>query len=168
MKITKSIELGLVNAGRKGVTNKQMLEAFKKDLTNEQLIQLLNDYSSVFMASVKYTPDAKKVALEKLVNENGYPKFTVKTGKKIRMDMEESVKIIVLNDYKNKNNAKMAAVIKNIGILTEDEKVIVEQMVKSDLGISEIAKLHGLTKDQAYNRIFRSKNSIYNKLTAAI
>lgn len=171
-KITKSLEMNLVSAGRKGVTNKQMLDVFKSEVSNEVLIQLLNDYPEVFMSSIKYTPDATKLALEKLVKENGYPEFEVKTGKKIRTVEAAAVveeKIIVLDTYKNKNNEKMAVLIdtpwKNT--LTDVEKEMFKKMVQEDIGISKLAEEFGLTKDQAYNKVFRSKSSIYNKLTAA-
>ena len=168
MKTTKSIEMELVMAGRKGVTNKQMLEAFKSNLNEEQLLQLLTDYPMVFLGSIKYTPDAKKLELQDFVQKNGYPNFEVKTGKKIRSQELKTKEdnIITLESYKNKNNAKLAEVAKNIKVLSEEEQAMVKEMVEKDLGISELAKLYNLTKDQAYNKIFRSKYSIYNKLKA--
>ena len=106
MVITKSIEMELVVVGRKGITNKQMLEAFKSNLPEEELLQLLEDYPKVFKSSIKYTPDAMKIRLEKLVQEHCDKDFTVKTGKKIRNAKEEIVKeqpkVIVLENYKNK------------------------------------------------------------------
>ena len=165
--VKESVKMDLVEIGRKGVTNKQMLDAFKTNLSNMQLVKLALDYPEVFKSSIKYTPDEMKVKLEKLVKAYIDPSFTVKTGKKIRSNQDSFVKVIVLNDYKNKNNAKLAKVAENIKVLNDDEQVIVKEMVEKDLGISEVAKLHGLTKDQAYNKVFRSKSSIYNKLTAA-
>ena len=183
--ITKSMELELIAAGRKGVTNKQMLEAFKSNPDEKTLLQLLADYPTVFKNSVKYTPDAQKIALEKLVRENGDPNFTVKTGKKIRdiisnggelkqqvkmveePKVEEPKDIIVLEEYKVQNNEKMSKVVSNLEVLTDEEKEIVKYMVEKDLGTTELSKKLGLTKDQLYSRVFRSKNSIYNKLQAA-
>ena len=168
MVITKSIEMELVVVGRKGITNKQMLEAFKSNLPEEELLQLLEDYPKVFKSSIKYTPDAMKIRLEKLVQEHCDKDFTVKTGKKIRNAKEEIVKeqpkVIVLENYKNKNNAKMAKVVERLDILSDEEKAIVKAMVEKDLGITELATQLGLTKDQVYNKTFRSKSSIYNKL----
>ena len=48
--ITKSIEMNLIATGRKGVTNKQMLEVFKANPSDETLIQLLKDYPEVLKA----------------------------------------------------------------------------------------------------------------------
>ena len=174
--VTKSVEMDLVESGRKGVTNKQMLDAFKTQTETSNLIQLLIDYPEVFKSSVKYTPDAKKVELENLVRTYNDPNFTVVTGKKIRLAAQqtkieevkiEEPKVIVLDSYKNKNNAKMAEVASKIETLNEDEKIIVKEMVEKDLGITELAKMFGMTKDKAYNMLFRSKNSIYNRLSQA-
>ena len=176
--VTRSMEMDLLVAGRKGITNKQMLEAFKVATTTEELVQLLIDYPEVFKSSVKYTPDEMKVRLEKLVRTYNDPEFTVVTGKKIRdgkvaktnkvqKKVEQKPVLIVLANYKNKNNAKMAQVIKGFDTLSNEEKALVKAMVEEDLGIRELAKANGLTKDQAYNRLFRNKNSIYNKLQAA-
>ena len=178
MVITRSMEMDLVVAGRKGITNKQMIEALKTITDTESLIQLLVDYPEVFKSSIKYTPDETKVRLEKLVRTYNDPEFTVVTGKKIRdgktikaekkqKKVEQKPTIIVLESYKNKNNAKMANVAAKFQMLSEEEQAIVKEMVEKDLGISEVAKLHNLTKDQAYNKIFRSKSSIYNRLQAA-
>ena len=171
--ITKSVELQLITEGRKGVTNKQMIEVFKTNPDENTLLQLLSDYPQVFKSSVKYVPDVQKIALEKFVQENGHPDFTVKTGKKIRdisteVKKEQKPEIIILNTYKIQNNEKMAKAIgNNYQLLSDEEKQIVKYMVENDLGTTELSKKLGLTKDQLYSKVFRSKNSIYNKLQAA-
>ena len=169
MVVKESVRMDLVEVGRKGVTNKQMLGALRAGLTNSQLIRLALDYPEVFKSSVKYTPDEMKVKLEKLVKDYIDPEFTVKTGKKIR-SQQPAIKednIIILDSYKNKNNTKLAKVANKYKTLSKEEQVIVKEMVEKDLGITELAKLHNITKDQAYNRIFRSKSSIYNRLANA-
>ena len=58
----------------------------------------------------------------------------------------------------------MAKVVERLDILSDEEKAIVKAMVEKDLGITELATQLGLTKDQVYNKTFRSKSSIYNRL----
>ena len=185
IKMTKSLEMGIIKTNNQGrVTNIQMMEVFNNAFVKENLIQLLNDYADIFKRCIKYVPMKNQGFLKDLVIEFNDPSFKTvaeikkeskrktnqkaskKQEEKVEEKQEEGIKIIPLEKYKNANNAKMAALIEKFNLLNEEEQMIVKEMVEKDLGISQLAKELGLTKDQAYNRIFRSKKSIYNRLMA--
>ena len=92
---------------------------------------------------------------------------TQKATEKISEILDELTKDSQHVVDKVEESVALSATQTSLAEVADKEFNHIKEMVEKDLGISEVAKLHNLTKDQAYNKIFRSKSSIYNRLQAA-
>jgi hypothetical protein len=67
-KVTKVDTTGLVEAGKRGVTNFQMIPAIIANLGNtENLTKLYNEYPEVFVSSAKYINKKNRPAVEAVI-----------------------------------------------------------------------------------------------------
>jgi hypothetical protein len=80
----------LIQYGRKGITNKQMVEAIIKHAdVMENIVILFEKYPDIFKSSAKYVPDKIKVDLEKLIQTKD-KNFKLPISKKTRLKLEEN------------------------------------------------------------------------------
>lgn len=151
----ESVKGGIVIPGRQGVTNTRIRPAIEANIENpEVLTMLLNDFPERFFSCLKYTSTKNRELIQDFIG-----------GLNDEQVNDEAVRF--MDEYKSKNNQKVAEIIKSkpevLEQLNDEEKELVK-LVLLDKSTIEIAKEFNMTKDQTYNKIFRNKTSIYNRI----
>jgi hypothetical protein len=82
---------GLVEVGKKGITNFQMIPAIKANIQNEDILRKLYAIKpEVFKSSAVYTPDNMKVICLNIIKE-AEPKYKMPMGKKMAAELESKI-----------------------------------------------------------------------------
>lgn len=168
---TESIKKGYIVSGKRTITNQQMLPAIKVNLNDKIALETLrNDYREVFESSMKYLSTKTQNYITTILD--GKESVTIETKKKDVEPKEQVVEpkanVIQISDhFKSQNNEKLANAFKTnkhaVQTLSEEEVKLLE-LALQDKSPKEIGEMLNMTKDMVYNRLFRSKTSIINKL----
>lgn len=151
----ESVKQGIVIPGRQGVTNTRIRPAIESNIENyEVLTMLLNDFPERFFSCLRYTSPKNRELINIFIES-------------LNDEQVNDEVLQFMDEYKSKNNQKVAEIIKEkpevLELLSDEEKELVK-LVLLDKSTIEIAKEFNLTKDQVYNKVFRNKTSIYNKI----
>ncbi len=174
--LIEKVENEKIKANRKKVT---LLELYPvlKDLVYKKQIEevrndleiLLNEYKDTFTKSIRYLPKKEQELVKQFVKEKTSEEL-VFTVKKQKNPFWKKENLVFADNYKSKNNEKLAAIVKENtswkSQLNEDEIQMVSLAIQ-DKSTIEIGEIFKVNKDKIYTLLFRNNSkSVLNRLGA--